>query len=114
MKIIFYKKEDGSMPAVDFLESLEPKMRVKATGVIQLLKEKGDRLREPFSKKIDDHIFELRVRHGSDIIRIMYFYSERGTVCLTNGFIKKTQKTPKNEILLANRYRSDYLGKEKA
>ena len=70
-------------------------------------------LREPFSKKISDHIFELRIRQGTNIVRILYFYAEDDTACLNNGFIKKTERTPERELLKAERYRGDYLKRRK-
>ncbi len=109
MNIEFYETGTGKRPVLDFLLNLDCKLRVKTVGVIRLLEEKGDSLREPFSKKIDDHIFELRIRQGSNIVRILYFYAENGTACLTNGFIKKTDRIPERELLKANRYRNDYL-----
>ena len=44
-----------------------------------------------------------------DITRVMYFFYVDRHIILTNGFIKKTQKTPQSEIEKAKRYRSDYL-----
>lgn len=46
---------------------------------------------------------------GNDITRIFYFFVIGQKIILTNGFIKKTQKTPKAEIALAKKYRNDYL-----
>ena len=48
----------------------------------------------------------------SDISRVMYFFVVGRKAILTNGFIKKTQKTPKEEIERAKRYRADYLSRE--
>jgi len=41
----------------------------------------------------------------------LYFFYHGREIILTNGFIKKTQKTPKKEIELAKKYRDDYLRK---
>lgn len=53
--------------------------------------------------------FEIRTKFGSDITRVLYFFVVGKKVILTNGFIKKTQKTPASEITLAKQYRTDYL-----
>lgn len=66
-------------------------------------------LREPFSKPIKNGIFELRAQVGNDISRVLYFFYIGKKVILTNGFIKKTQKTPQKEIELALKYKNDYL-----
>ena len=91
------------------MSALEIKMRAKLVGILQILQEKGNQLREPYSKHIDDGIFEIRGKVGSDISRVLYFFYFDGKIVLTNGFIKKTQKTPKSEITRAKKYRDDYI-----
>ena len=105
----FYETENGNIPVEEFLKMLDVKMRAKLLGIIKILQEKGNRLREPYSKHLDDGIFELRGKVGSDISRVLYFFYYNKKRILTNGFIKKTQKTPKTEIDKAKKYRSDYL-----
>lgn len=107
----FYEKENGEQPAKEFMLSLDKKLRAKLADTIMILQDNGYELREPYSKHISEGIFELRAKQGSDITRVMYFfYVDRHiNIILTNGFIKKTQKTPQSEIEKAKRYRSDYL-----
>ncbi len=112
-QIEFYQKVDGSCPIKDFLDSLNNKMRAKLLRAVLLLEQNGNELREPYSKYLGDGIFELRVIQGSDITRALYFFVVGHKIIITNGFIKKTQKTPQREIELAKKYRADYLaGKE--
>ena len=66
----------------------------------------------PYSEELENGIFELRAKVGSDISRVLYFFVVGRKIILTNGFIKKTQKTPKSEIELAKKYRADYLSRE--
>lgn len=68
-------------------------------------------LREPYSKHLEDDIFELRNKVGSDITRVLYFFVIGETIVLTNGFTKKTQKTPKSEIQKAKDYWNKYLNR---
>lgn len=68
-------------------------------------------MREPYSKYLEDGIFEIRAKIGTNITRVLYFFYHGREIILTNGFIKKTQKTPKKEIELAKKYRDDYLRK---
>ena len=79
---------------------------------IEMLQNNGYELREPYSKSISEGILELRAKVGSDISRVMYFFVIGKTAVLTNGFIKKTQKTPKEELERAKRYRADFLGRK--
>lgn len=108
-EVEFYEKENGDQPARDFLLSLDRKMRAKMTDTIKILEDNGYELREPYSKALSDGIFELRAKFGSDISRVMYFFYVDQHIILTNGFIKKTQKTPQAEIERAKKYRDDYL-----
>ncbi len=111
-EILFYDKADGTEPAKDFLLSLDKKMRAKMLRTIKLLQMNGNKLIEPESKELDDGIMELRAKVGSDISRVLYFFVVGRKAILTNGFIKKTQKTPKAEIERAKRYRADYLSRK--
>ena len=77
--------------------------------MISLLQENGYNLREPYSKHLSEGIFELRAKAGSDITRVMYFFYIDRRVILTNGFVKKTKKTPSKELEKAKKYRQDYL-----
>ena len=107
--VIAYEKENGEIPVEDFLNGLDVKMRAKIYGLLTVLQEKGNMLREPYSKHLDDGIFELRCKFGSDITRVLYFFYYGGNIVLTNGFVKKTQKTPREEIELAKARRKDYI-----
>lgn len=111
-KIFFYDLPDGSEPVKDFLDSLDVKMRAKMLWTIQLLEVNGIELREPYSKALEDGIFELRAKVGSDISRVLYFFVVGHKVILTNGFIKKSTKTPSGEKEKAKRYRAEYLSRK--
>lgn len=108
-EVIFYEKENGECPAEEFILSLDVKMRAKMLGLLELLEEKGTQLREPYSKPIDDGIFEIRCKIGNNISRVLYFFYYEGKIILTNGFVKKTQKTPKEEIQIAKDRRKDFI-----
>ena len=108
-EVDFYEKENGEQPAKEFMLSLDKKLRAKLADTIMILQDNGYELREPYSKHISEGLFELRAKQGSDITRVIYFLYVDRHIILTNGFIKKTQKTPQSEIEKAKRYRSDYL-----
>lgn len=81
-------------------------------GMIELLEENGPALRMPYSEHLQDGIFELRVKFSSNITRVLYFFYVEKKIILTNGFVKKTQKTPKNELLTAIKYRQEFLERD--
>lgn len=105
----FYETAAGERPAEEFLDSLDVKMRGKLVMTLKVLQEQGNRLREPYSKHLEDGIFEVRGKVGSDISRVLYFFYYGGRIILTNGFIKKTQKTPRNELEKAKLCRKDFM-----
>lgn len=111
-EIVLYAKEDGTKPVREFIMSLDEKMQAKIVHAVNLVAEKGTQLREPYSKHLEDGIFELRAKVGTDISRVLYFFVIGRKVVLTNGFIKKTQRTPPAEIERAKAYRADYLSRK--
>jgi len=107
----YYELPNGEKPVEKFIDSLDLKMRVKALGSIEILAKFGNTLREPYSKMVGKGLFELRIKFAGDITRIFYFFVVDNNIVLTNGFVKKTRKTPPSEIELAMRYKSDYEGR---
>ena len=108
MNVIFYEQEDGTVPVADFITSLDEGIRAKATRSLKLLQARDYTLRAPYSKELTDGIMELRITFGGNITRILYFFIVGNTAVVTNGFIKKSQKTPAEEIQQAKVYRADY------
>lgn len=110
-QVVYYEKQDGTHPAEDFIMAQEPKLQAKILRQVFLLRQAGNKLREPDSKSLTDGIFELRTIQGNNIARVLYFFVVGKKIILTNGFIKKTDKTPPMEIAKAQKYREDYLSK---
>lgn len=108
----FYREDDGSKPVGQFIRTLPLKMKAKVIGDLHLLEEYGNMAREPLTKHLEDGIFELRSKTGTDIVRILYFFEENRIIIATNGFVKKQQKTPKSEIELAKRRRTNHFSRK--
>lgn len=107
-EVEFYDTEDGKCPVQDFLDSLSQKMLAKTLRTIDLLESFGTSLRGPFSKALHEGIYELRTIQSSNIIRVFYFFFDGNKAVLTNGFIKKSSRTPYSELNLALKYKADY------
>lgn len=107
--VIFYDDETGEKPVYSFLLSLDTKMRAKITALMKVLSEKGNTLREPYSKHLEDGIFELRCKQGSNIVRVLYFFDYGHKIVVTNGFVKKSNRTPRSQIEISKQYRKAYL-----
>ena len=108
-EIEFFEKDDATCPVQEFLDSLDDKMAAKVYGMMDVLAMAGNTLRKPYSSKLNEHIFELRVIQGSNITRVLYFFFVGKHIVMTNGFAKKQQKTPPRQIEIAEKYRKIYL-----
>lgn len=65
-----------------------------------------------FTKMVNcDDIWEVRVQYGGNIFRLLGFFDGAKLIILTHGFQKKTQKTPKQHIELAESRKRDYLSR---
>ncbi len=111
--IIFYRTKDGNCPVEDFLDSLPGKVVQKIAWVLEILEQQGMLPSTYFKKLVNTEIWECRIQQGSNTYRIFCFFDKGSIIVLTHGFIKKTQKTPIDEIKRAKEYRSDYLKRRK-
>ena len=77
-----------------------------------LLLETEDKIPYHYIKYLMDGIYELRVTCGYNEFRIMFIHDGNDVVILLNAFRKKTQKTPKNELERAIRFKNEYYGQK--
>ncbi|GAB6012494.1 type II toxin-antitoxin system RelE/ParE family toxin [Viscerimonas tarda] len=91
----------------DFINTLTDKEQEKVQYALLLLKTQ-DRLPVKFIKHIRDGLYELRIEYNKNIYRVFFIFDNDCIVVLFNGFQKKTQKTPLNEIEKAFKIREEY------
>lgn len=99
---------------LNFFDTLNPEVKKKFNWTLQLIAT-IDRVPEKYFKHLTNTsgIFEIRVEVGSDIYRVFSFFDQGNLVIIINGFQKKTQKTPKNEIVLAEKIKKRYFDEQK-
>lgn len=108
--VLFYKTTDGKCPIHDFLDSMSGKVARKITWVLKLLEDLEVVPSSYFKKLVStQEIWECRITYASNAYRILCFFAGNSVVVLTNGFVKKSQKTPTAEIKKAEAYRKDFL-----
>src|SRR3989304_5434048 len=106
----FYRLPNGQSPVEEFLDSLTGKQAQKVTWVLELIEELDIVPVQYFKKLIDtENIWEVRIQFGNDIFRLLGFFESGALLIITNGFAKKKQKTPPQEIELAVIRKNDYL-----
>ena len=81
-----------------FMSTLKEKEQEKIQYGLLLLKTQN-RLSKKFVKLIRDGVYELRTEYAGNIYRVFFIFDDGQIVVLFNGFQKKTQKTPQNEIV---------------
>ena len=91
----------------EFMEGLSIKEREKVDYGLVLLKTQ-DRLPAKFVKHLRDGLYELRTEYNGNIYRVFFIFDEEKIVVLFNGFQKKTQRTPANEITKALKIKEEY------
>ena len=109
-----YRLPNGQSPVEEFLDSLTGKQAQKVLWVLQIIEELESVPRQYFKKLVDSEgIWEVRIQFGNDIFRLLGFFKSGSLLILTNGFAKKTQKTPPQEIALAIHRKNEYLARSK-
>jgi phage-related protein len=108
-RIIFYKNY-----FIEFYQNQDEKVKTKIQYVFELIKQ-VDKVPEKFLKHLEgtDGLYEIRVAYQSNIYRIFCCFDAGRLVVLFNGFQKKTQKTPKNEIEKAEILKKEYFQTKK-
>jgi phage-related protein len=108
--LVFYRTEKGQCAVAEFLDSLHPKVAQKVTWVLKLIQELDIVPSQYFKKLSDtDEIWECRMAFGGNTYRILGFFHGGHNLVLTHAFIKKTPKTPAEEIMKAEQFKADYI-----
>jgi phage-related protein len=108
----YYVATLNRSPVKEFIDLLYDKTQQKFFFVKALLEEFGYKLPYPHAKYLGNSIFELRFKGQEGETRILYFFFHKDKAVFTNGFIKKSGKTPKGELLIAMNRRAEFLNQE--
>lgn len=106
---IFYYKQYY----LKFFNQLKPEVQRKLNWTLQLIATL-ERVPNKYFEHITNSngIYEIRAFVGSDIYRVFCFFDEGQLVIVINGFQKKSQKTPKSELELAEKLRQEYFNEK--
>lgn len=96
-----------------FLDSLPVKDAAKLVMIIHKIETYGLLIaeRQQWIKKLENNLYEIRSKRSSNIQRAIYFQIQGNRYMITNGFTKKTQKTPVSEKKMAKERRAHYFDK---
>lgn len=104
-KIVYYSGGSSKSPIEEFLLELKRSGSPLAEQTLKGLEKLKNRTyhKEPLSKYLEAGLWELRIRAGTDILRIIYTFSKGRIIILLHVFIKKQQKTPAIELEIARK-----------
>ena len=111
-EIVFYKESSDKSPIEEFLDELEKKNTAlydKTLKGLERLKSSAYH-KEPLSKHLERGLWELRIRLGNNIVRIIYTFDKVQVIILLHAFIKKRQKTPASDLEMARKRLKYYKG----
>jgi phage-related protein len=94
-----YEDNRGMRPVGDFVESLTESDRAIVKAKLAYLLNRGNQLREPFTKSLGDGLFELRAQ----AYRIFFCFKPGNRIVLLHAFRKKSQSTPQRDLALARK-----------
>ena len=107
LNVVFYQTDSGNEPVRDWLKAL-PKEDCKIIGADILTIQYAWPVGKPLVDHLAEGIWEVRSRLDNRIARTLFAVVDQEIVLL-HGFIKKSQKTPTDELALANKRKKQYL-----
>jgi phage-related protein len=99
LKVFFFRTRRGSEPVREWLKSLSPAEK-RTIGEDVKTVQFGWPLGMPLIRKLEPGLWEIRANLPSGIARIMFTVKDNAMILL-HGFIKKSQKTPLDDLHLA-------------
>ena len=113
-EINFYRSESGKSPVEEFLDNLTAKQAKKVVWVLNMVEAHINVPSKYFKKMVNtDNLWEVRVNFGSNIFRILCFFDGSEIIILTHAFQKKTQKTSRQAVKIAEKCMKDYFKRKK-
>lgn len=94
-QVVFYQEVAGSVPVLEWLDTLPPKAQDKCRVKIERLQDLGHELRRPEADLLRDGIYELRVGLQKVNYRILYFFHGKVAAVLAHGLVKERVVPPR-------------------
>ena len=108
-KVYYYRNSHTKrVPVLKYIQAVPTKDRGKIAAYITFLRDQSGRLDEPYGRYIRSGIRELRIEFANNRHRIFYITIQGKKIILLHAFLKKTPKTPKQEIIRALNNFEDY------
>lgn len=106
VELVYFREEDGSVPLIEWLDSLDREARQRCAKRLALLAEKGHELRRPHAENLADGIYELRLKSFRLNFRMLYFFHGRTAAVVSHGFSKEARVPPEEIAKAVERMRT--------
>jgi phage-related protein len=107
--VVFYSDEGGASPVEEFLDGLDRKTQARFDWSLEQLRLRNIQAREPLVRHLEGKLWELRRESETNIYRLLYVFLTGRRILFLHGFQKKTQKTPRREIEIAQKRLESFL-----
>ena len=108
-EIIFYESDFGDKPVEEFIASLESSARAKVVRSLEMLRTLPVIPAKFWSKLSDQKLWEVRAEYAGNIYRVLATTAKGNRVILLHGFQKKSQKTPRQDMEIAQQRQKRYF-----
>lgn len=109
--IVFFLDAQGSSPVEEYLDALDVRTRARFVWSLEQLRVRNVQATEPLVRKLQGKLWELRRAGDGNIYRVLYFVFTGRRIVLLHAFQKKTNKTPRREIEIAQQRMEDFLAR---
>ncbi len=94
-RVLLFQEDDGTVPLLEWLDSLPSKALAKCRVRIERLAALGHELRRPEADLLRDGIYELRIGLQGQNYRMLYFFHGKHVTILSHGLVKEREVPPK-------------------
>ena len=110
--VIFYTDARDRSPVEEFLRQLDQRTYNRFLWSIEQLRMRNVQAREPLVRHLGGRLWELRRESNTNIYRILYTFLQGRRILLLHGFQKKTQRTPRADLVIAQQRLAELMGEE--
>lgn len=107
--IVFYETDFGDKPVEHFLSDLEPSARAKVVRSLEMLRMLPIVPTIFWQKLSGQNLWELRATYAGNVYRVLCSTAKGNRIILLHGFQKKSQKTPRHDMEIAQQRQKRYF-----
>lgn len=100
-RLRYFRTSSGREPVAEWLDNRPVRLRAKLFWLLERLAESGFSLGPPWLAKLDDEVWEARLKYAGTFSRILFYQASGDVLVLLLAFSKKTERTPRSKLQTA-------------